>query len=93
MACIPLNPRRTDQVPAQSRFTDARITTPEGFNGVNGLLDTLGGMGVIPADQVTGVRMMLGLFTKPGAEGEDKLTTDLEFKEGGTVFANGQQVR
>ena len=63
------------------------------FNGVNGLLDTLGGMGVIPADQVTGVRMMLGLFTKPGAEGEDKLTTDLEFKEGGTVFANGQQVR
>ena len=60
---------------------------------MNGLLDTLGGMGVIPADQVTGVRMMLGLFTKPGAEGEDKLTTDLEFKEGGTVFANGQQVR
>ena len=63
------------------------------YEGVNGLVDKLAGMGLIPEDQLMGVRMMLAMFAKPVAEGEDKLTTDLEFKEGGAIFANGQQIQ
>lgn len=63
------------------------------YEGVNGLIDKLAGMGLIPEDQLMGVRMMLAMFAKPVAEGEDKLTTDLEFKEGGAIFANGQQIQ
>ena len=63
------------------------------FEGVNGLLDTLGSMGLVPEDQLMSVRMMLTMFGKPAAEGEDKLTTELEFKEDGSLTANGQQLR
>lgn len=63
------------------------------YEGLNGLIDKLAGMGLIPEDQLMSTRMMLAMFAKPVAEGEDKLTTDLEFKEDGSVFANGQQVK
>ncbi len=74
------------------------MTTPVGqidasYEGVNGLIDKLGAMGLIPEDQMMGVRMMLAMFAKPVAEGEDKLATKLEFKEDGSIFANGQQVK
>ncbi len=77
---------------------DITTTPPVGqisaqLEGVNGLLDKLAAMGLMPEEQVMGMRMMLGLFAKPVAEGEDKLTSDLEFKEDGTIFANGQQVK
>lgn len=62
------------------------------YEGVNGLLDKLGTMGLIPQDQLGGVRMMLAMFARPDG-GDDKLATELEFKEGGSVFANGQQVK
>lgn len=62
------------------------------YEGVNGLIDNLGKMGLIPEDQMAGVRMMLAMFARP-ADGNDVLTTDLEFKEDGSVFANGQQVK
>lgn len=90
-----------------SATANGRLTGPEGgdltqipvgelhatFEGVNGLLDTLGSMGLIPDDQLMGARMMLTMFAKPSSEGEDKLTTDLEFKEDGSLFANGQKLR
>lgn len=63
------------------------------YEGVNGLIDKLASMGLIPEDQIMGVRMMLAMFAKPVTEGEDKLTTDLEFKEDGSIFANGQQIQ
>ena len=63
------------------------------FEGVNGLLDTLGSMGLMPEDQLMSARMMLAMFARPVAEGEDKLTTDLEFKEDGSLSANGQPLR
>lgn len=63
------------------------------FEGVNGLLDTLGAMGLIPPDQMQGVRMMLAMFAKPVDGDPDKLATQLEFKEGGSIFANGQQIQ
>lgn len=61
--------------------------------GFNGLLDTLIAMGYLPEDQAIGARMMLGLFARPGGGGEDHLTSEIEFREGGSVFANGQQMR
>jgi len=61
--------------------------------GLNGLIDKLGTMGLIPEDQIMGVRMMLAMFAKPEAEGEDKLVSKVEFKEGGSIFVNGQQMK
>lgn len=62
------------------------------LTGGNGLLDTLVGMGLVPEEQATGVRMMLGLFARPGA-GEDTLESTIEMKEDGSVLANGQRIR
>lgn len=59
--------------------------------GGNGLIDKLVAMGFVPEDQAMGARMMMGLFAVPA--GEDTLTSKIEFKEGGSVFANGQQVQ
>ena len=74
------------------------MTTPVGeihatYEGVNALVDKLGAMGLIPEDQIMGVRMMMAMFAKPVTEGEDKLETRLEFKEDGSIFANGQQIK
>jgi Uncharacterized protein conserved in bacteria (DUF2125) len=60
-------------------------------SGINALLDKVASMGMIPEDQLTGARMMMGMFAKPG-EGEDTLTSTLEFKDGG-FFANGMQLK
>lgn len=63
------------------------------FEGVNGLLDTLVTMGLVPQEQLMGVRMALTMFARPAEDNPDRLTSDIEFREGGAVFANGQQVR
>ncbi|MTH35721.1 DUF2125 domain-containing protein [Paracoccus limosus] len=63
------------------------------YEGVSALIDKLVGMGLIQQDQVMGVRMMLAMFAKPVDGNPDKLVTDLEFKDGGQVFANGQQIK
>lgn len=60
--------------------------------GVNGLLDTLIQMGLLPNEQAMGARMMLGLFARPG-EGEDTLVSTIEVNGDGSVFANGQQLK
>jgi hypothetical protein len=60
-------------------------------SGVNGLIDKLTAMGLIPEDQLMGARMMMGMFAKPG-EGEDTLVSDVEFKDGG-LFVNGMQLQ
>ncbi len=59
--------------------------------GGNGLIDKLVAMGLIPEDQAMGARMMMGLFAVP--TGEDTLTSKIEFKEDGGVYANGQRVQ
>ena len=59
--------------------------------GANTLLDKLIAMGLVAEDQAMGFRMMAGMFTKVG-EGEDTLTSTLEFKDKG-FFANGQQLQ
>lgn len=74
------------------------ISTPVGtikarYENLNGLLDNLGKTGFIPAEQLTGVRMMLAMFAKVDANDPNVQTTDIEFKEGGAIFANGQQIQ
>jgi hypothetical protein len=58
--------------------------------GANGLIDKLIQMGLLPEDQAMGARMMLGMFARPG-DGVDTLTSKIEVKGDGSVFANGQQ--
>lgn len=61
------------------------------LQGGNGLLDKLIAMGLVPEDQAMGFRMMTAMFAKKG-EGEDSLTSTLEFKDK-HFFANGQQLQ
>lgn len=63
------------------------------FEGVNGLMDKLVAMGLVPQEQMMGMRMMLALFAKPAEGNPDQLTSEIEFREGGQIFANGQQVK
>ncbi|MEL6412108.1 MAG: DUF2125 domain-containing protein, partial [Pseudomonadota bacterium] len=60
--------------------------------GGNGLLDKLVAMGLVPEEQATGARLMLGLFTVPGTEA-DSLTSKIEVRPDGQVLANGQRLR
>ena len=59
--------------------------------GANTLLDKLIAMGLVAEDQAMGFRMMSGMFATVG-EGEDTLTSTLEFKDKG-FFANGQRLQ
>lgn len=72
------------------------VPRPEGkvdlqASGINGLIDTLVQMGLLPQEQVMGARMMLGLFTVP--VGDDQLTATLEVNAEGHVLANGQRLQ
>lgn len=79
-------------------FADDMSQPPVGivqgdFKGVNALLDKLVAMGLVPQDQVMGARMMIAMFAKPAEGDPDHLKTDIQFKENGSIFANGQQVK
>lgn len=63
------------------------------FKGVNSLIDRLAVLGFVPQDQVMGIKMMLAAFARPVDGDPEAMTTELEFKEDGSVFANGQQVK
>lgn len=69
---------------------------PEGalslnINGVNGLIDKLIQMGILPQEDAMGGRMMLGMFATP--VGDDMLTSTIEVNSEGHVLANGQRLR
>lgn len=59
--------------------------------GINGLLDKLVAMGLVPQDQVMMGRMMMGMFAEQ--TGEDELTSTIDFQPGGQILANGQRIR
>ena len=61
------------------------------LTGVNGLMDALVSMGLLPSDQVMGARMMLGMFAT--ATGDDQMTSRIEFTEDGQILANGQRLQ
>lgn len=72
------------------------LPRPEGqvdfaINGVNGLVDKLIQMGLIPQDQAMMPRMMLGMFATP--VGDDMLTSTIEVNSEGHLLANGQRLR
>ncbi len=60
--------------------------------GGNALVDRLVQLGYLPADQAMGARMMMGLFGRPG-DGPDTLTSTIEVREDGGVYANGQRIQ
>lgn len=69
---------------------------PEGqanfqINGVNGLMDTLIQMGVVPEQEVMGAQMMLGMFATP--VGDDMLESTIEINSDGHIIANGQRIQ
>ncbi|WP_270732432.1 hypothetical protein [Shimia sp. Alg240-R146] len=59
--------------------------------GLNGLLDALIAIGLLPENQAMGVRMMLGGFAK--SVGEDHLTSTIEMTPSGQILANGQRLK
>lgn len=59
--------------------------------GLNGLMDNLVAMGLVPQDQMMGGRMMLGMFARN--TGDDQLETQLEVNSQGHVMVNGQRLR
>nr|WP_162623893.1 DUF2125 domain-containing protein [Paracoccus saliphilus] len=63
------------------------------FSGINGLMDNLVAMGIVPQEQLMGARMMLAMFARPVEGQPDQLQTELKFVEGGSIYANGQQVK
>ncbi|MFY0619829.1 DUF2125 domain-containing protein [Shimia sp.] len=70
---------------------------PEGaldltISGANGLMDKLTQMGLLPEEQAMGARMMMSMFTQPGA-GDDTLTSKIEVNAQGHVSANGQRLK
>jgi hypothetical protein len=76
--------------------TFAGFPRPEGqidlrITGLNGLIENLSRLGVIPAEQLMGPRMMLGLFTTP--VGHDELTSTIEINAEGHVIANDQRIK
>ena len=75
-----------DGMPAPTGEVDFKIV------GANGLIDKLIQMGLLPDDQAMVGRMMLGMFARPG-DGVDTLTSKIEVKGDGSIFANGQQLQ
>jgi hypothetical protein len=60
--------------------------------GGNGLIDKLVQLGYLPPDQAMGARMMMGLFGRPG-DGDDTLTSTIEVRDDGGIYANGQRIQ
>jgi hypothetical protein len=76
--------------------TFAPLPRPEGalrvqINGLNGLLDNLVAMGLVPAEEMMAPRMMMGMFAR--STGDDQLESKLEITGDGQVLANGQRIR
>ena len=59
--------------------------------GLNGLVDKLVAMGLVPEDQAMQGRMMLSMFANTSAD-KDEITSTLEFKDK-HFYANGQQLQ
>ena len=59
--------------------------------GAYALMDKLTTMGLLPAEQSAGFKAMLGLFAVP--VGADELTSKIEMREDGGIYANGQRLQ
>lgn len=61
-------------------------------SGLNGLLDNLISMGLMPEEDAMGFRMMMSMFTVPGND-PDTMTSTIEINEEGQILANGQRIQ
>lgn len=61
------------------------------LEGGNKLIDGLIAIGMITEQDAMGARMGMAMFGK--SEGDDILTSQIEAKEGGSIFVNGQQIQ
>ncbi|MFW2589275.1 DUF2125 domain-containing protein [Sagittula sp. SSi028] len=73
------------------------MPAPEGqvdlqIAGINGLIDRLIAMGFVQEQDAMGARLMLGMFTVPGAE-PDTATATIEINDQGHILANGQRIK
>jgi hypothetical protein len=75
----------TQPMPVPAGAVDLRL------EGGNALIDNLVETGLVPSEQLMGIRMMLGLFAVPA--GDDVMTSKIEMREDGGVYANGQRLR
>lgn len=62
-----------------------------GATGANALIDNLVSMGLVPADQASMGRMMMGMFAR--VTGDDQLETTVEVNEQGHLIVNGQRMQ
>lgn len=74
----------------------APMPRPEGaasveIAGLNTLLDNLVAIGLVPEQDVMGVRMMMGMFAR--STGDDTMETAVEVLPNGQVNVNGNRVR
>jgi hypothetical protein len=61
------------------------------LTGLGSLLDKLETLGTVQPGQLLGLRMGLGLFTRPDGNG-DVLRSEIEFTQDGTVVVNGAPI-
>ncbi|SMY08320.1 DUF2125 domain-containing protein [Flavimaricola marinus] len=61
-------------------------------SGLNGMIEALADLGLIPTDALFGLRMGLGMVTVPG-DGPDTQVSRIELTQDGKIIANGQQLR
>lgn len=73
-------------MPRPAGSADLKLT------GGNTLLDKLVSLGLVPQDQVMGIRMALALFARPG-DGPDTLTSKIEITPDAQILANGQRIQ
>ncbi|MBW6505424.1 MAG: DUF2125 domain-containing protein [Rhodobacteraceae bacterium] len=72
-------------IPMPTGAVDLRLV------GAYALMDKLSAMGLLPAEQSAGFKAMLGLFAVP--VGADELTSKIEMREDGGIYANGQRLQ
>jgi len=61
------------------------------IEGANGLMDNLVSMGLLPEDQASMGRLMMGMFAR--ATGDDQLETTVEVNDQGHLIVNGQRIQ
>jgi hypothetical protein len=61
------------------------------LEGANRMIDALTAMGVLNSQDAMGARALMGAFGRPA--GDDVLTSEIEARQGGSIFVNGQQVQ
>ncbi|WP_294924169.1 DUF2125 domain-containing protein [uncultured Paracoccus sp.] len=63
------------------------------YSGVAELVQKLAQMGLLPPEQVMAANAMIGAFGREDPSNPGTRTTEIEMREDGSVFANGQQVQ